>query len=92
MTNDYAGVVLLTGPLNEDTVKLIEDMQRTITELKAELETSDCIIANYRSVMEAIPACRLHGSTCVPHALEWIHTVVTFADVITDKPKSLFHK
>jgi hypothetical protein len=67
-------------------------MQRQISELKLELETANILLKERTRVLEAIPHCRMHGSTCIPHALEWVHTVVTFADAIVDKPKSLFHE
>jgi len=41
-------------------------------ELAAELKVTDELLALYKTVLEAVPPCPLHGETCVSHALDWI--------------------
>lgn len=43
-----------------------------IEKLTEELKVTEQLMNNYKSVVEAIPACDQHGSDCVSHALEWI--------------------
>lgn len=54
------GVVLMDGqPLSpDDLVKLLNINER--------------LLAERQRVVDAIPECPVHGSNCVPHALEWI--------------------
>ncbi len=40
--------------------------------LKEELDLTDRLLENREQVLRAIPECPIHGSGCVPHALEWI--------------------
>lgn len=40
--------------------------------LREEIAVTDGILAERQRVLEAIPPCELHGSLCIPHALEWI--------------------
>ena len=43
-----------------------------LNNLREELEVTDMILAEREKVLNAIPECPVHGSGCVPHALEWI--------------------
>ncbi len=40
--------------------------------LKEELDLTDRLLENREQVLRAIPECPIHGSGCVPYALEWI--------------------
>ncbi len=44
----------------------------TITQMKEHIRTLEKILSERMRVMEAIPACPVHGSQCVPHAIEWV--------------------
>ena len=46
--------------------------EREINRLREELEVTDRILAERERVLSAIPECHVHGSGCVPHAIEWI--------------------
>lgn len=41
-------------------------------QLRHEIEVSDALLNDRDRVLNAIPECPVHGSGCVPHALEWI--------------------
>ena len=43
-----------------------------LKQLREELEVTDRILAEREKVLNAIPECPVHGSGCVPHAIEWI--------------------
>jgi hypothetical protein len=47
-----------------------------IERLKKELRLTDELLAERNRVLEAIPACLIHGSQCIPHALVWIKSHV----------------
>lgn len=40
--------------------------------LREEIEVTDKILAERTRVLEAVPPCDLHGSLCIPHALDWV--------------------
>jgi hypothetical protein len=40
--------------------------------LREQLDITDRLLENREQVFRAIPECPIHGSGCVPHALEWI--------------------
>jgi len=46
--------------------------EREINRLREELEVTDRLLEEREKVLNAIPECPVHGSGCVPHALEWI--------------------
>lgn len=58
--------------------------------LKAELELTNKLLANYKRVLEAIPECPEHEcpehGECVPHALEWIENAKTNTLVTGTRP------
>ncbi len=58
-----ANIDHVAGPFSEG----LEGLDR----LKEELRITDLLLSERQRVLDAIPACKLHGS-CVPHALEWI--------------------
>lgn len=43
-----------------------------IDRLREELDITDKLLAARERVLDAIPPCPVHGSQCIPHALEWI--------------------
>ena len=48
-------------------------IQVQVAALEEELRITDKLLAERNRLLEAIPPCPMHGSQCVPHALEWIH-------------------
>jgi len=46
--------------------------EREIHRLREELEATERILVEREKVLNAIPECPVHGSACVPHAIEWI--------------------
>lgn len=49
--------------------------ERRVTELESELAVSDKLLQHREQLLNAIPDCPVHGSGCVPHALEWIEAM-----------------
>jgi hypothetical protein len=47
-------------------------MSNECDEIREELRVTDIILNERNKVLDAIPPCPLHGTQCVPHALEWI--------------------
>lgn len=47
-----------------------------LSELRDELEVTDKLLESRNQVLEAIPPCPLHGSQCIPHALDWIQNAI----------------
>jgi hypothetical protein len=43
-----------------------------IYKLKEELRVTEELLETRNKLLEAIPACPVHGSQCVPHAMEWV--------------------
>ena len=43
-----------------------------IEELEAEVAIDDKLLSEHSRLLEAIPPCPLHGSQCVPHAIDWV--------------------
>lgn len=48
------------------------ELTKRITELEEELAVSNKLLAHREQLLNAIPPCPVHGSGCVPHALDWI--------------------
>lgn len=61
----------------------IEQLKNEVAELTRETQADNTIIADYKRVLDAIPACPAHGSDCVPHAVEWVERVKTLGATIT---------
>ena len=55
---------------------------KRVEELKKELKIVEKLLETREEVLKAIPACPVHGSECVPHAIEWIEQVKTLARII----------
>lgn len=53
---------------------------RTVDELLEELRVTDELLKARQGVLDAIPACPVHGAGCVPHALEWVQQAREFID------------
>lgn len=64
------------------------DYEEEINKLKKELALTDKLLQEQYRIMEAIPACPVHGNKCIPHAVEWINIVKTLGEMIMDN-KSL---
>lgn len=58
--------------MNSNSEENVSNDLETMTELREHITTLEQIFAERQRVMEAIPECPVHGSECVPHALEWI--------------------
>lgn len=43
-----------------------------LEQIKEYVRVTEKVLANYQSVLEAIPACEAHGDLCVSHAFDWI--------------------
>jgi len=52
-----------------------------VARLKEELDITDKLLADRDRVLRAIPECPVHGSGCVPWALEWIGRAKTVVAV-----------
>ena len=48
------------------------DLNRKIKLIEAELHITDLLLENRNRLLDAIPPCPIHGSQCIPHALDWI--------------------
>lgn len=57
-------------------------MKQKIKELEDELKITEGLLNEQYRVMDAIPACSVHGNRCVPHAIEWIERVKTLGEII----------
>lgn len=67
---DSAHFALATaGRIHRETKEQLE-------RIKGKAEAAASIALNYRQVLDACPPCRVHGTGCVAHAVEWISTVV----------------
>jgi hypothetical protein len=53
--------------LLKENRSLRADLER----ITKELAVTDCIMTDYKRVLDAVPECPVHGE-CVPHAVEWI--------------------
>jgi hypothetical protein len=49
---------------------------KTTAELYAELIILERLFNERQRVLDAIPDCPIHGTNCVPHALEWIKDAI----------------
>ena len=46
-----------------------------IETLEAEIATDDKLLADHKALLDKIPECPDHGSSCLPHAREWVEKV-----------------
>ena len=50
----------------------VEKIQKPIHALENETSVDDMPMDGLRHLLEAIPACELHGSFCIQHAIAWV--------------------
>jgi len=53
----------------------IEMLLDYIETLEAEIATDDKLLADHKALLDKIPECPDHGSSCLPHAREWVEKV-----------------
>lgn len=56
----------------EAYIDAVDGAIATIEDLRRELRVTEGILNDRTRVLEAIPECRSHGRTCIPHAIQWI--------------------
>lgn len=76
-----AGIDDQTG----DETEIIKEMAQKIDLLERELRITDELLESSNTVLHAIPECRLHGPSCVPHAIEWIQMVKDWSTLGRDR-------
>lgn len=52
-------------------------------ELQRQLDVTDALLNARNEVLQAIPACQVHGNQCVPHALDWVKSAIKQLDELT---------
>jgi len=62
----------------------IFDLKKQLSAIKEELEITTKLVAERTRLLKAIPPCEVHGTECVPHAIEWVEKVKTLGRVILD--------
>lgn len=48
-----------------------------------EIRVLNYLLAERERVLDAIPPCPSHGSSCVPHALDWVNRKVAESTPVT---------
>ena len=66
----------------DDLRNLLKDVRKRVKELEAEVAVSDKLLEEQYRVIDAIPECPVHGSRCVPDAVEWVNQVKTLGEII----------
>jgi hypothetical protein len=66
-----------TGIISEKMTALVSlaIIKKYIDELRQEIAIDNSLIEERNSLLAAIPACPIHGETCIPHARAWIENV-----------------
>lgn len=67
----------------------IEYLNSRIFNLEKDLEVSDHLLNERNKVLNAIPKCKVHGSQCIPNAIEWIERVKTLGNIIFNKDNKI---
>ena len=57
--------------MNASDIHVFNQYEDELSEMRQEIWLTEQIANNYRSVLQAVPECNVHGE-CVPHAIEWI--------------------
>jgi hypothetical protein len=60
---------------NSDAEDLAFELAYTryaLAKAEREIDINDKLLAERERVLNEIPACPVHGNSCIPHALEWI--------------------
>lgn len=53
-----------------------QSLQVRVRDLEEEVAISDKLLAQQYRLMDAIPACEVHGNRCLPHAIEWVRAQI----------------
>jgi len=59
--------------LKDGIAMKIDEISKQLNDYDKELETTDKLLESFKKVIEAIPECKVHGSLCIPNALDWIN-------------------
>ena len=74
----------LSNKLALDRLNLhIRDLEKEIEEFRREIKVSDQLIEQRDRLLQSIPECPVHGSGCIPHAIEWVNRIKTLGQAIT---------
>ena len=57
----------------------LDQARRELADARMEIKADDLIIAERERLLSAIPECPQHGSSCVPHAIEWVNDRLSIA-------------
>ncbi len=60
----------------------ISKLKERISELEKEIKVDDELLKGRNRLLHAIPECNVHGSECIPHAVEWVNRVRTLCKEI----------
>lgn len=66
----------ISAPHEWVSVRVMAELKAEIATLKTELEATDKILEQRNRIFEVIPECKVHGSQCVPHAVDWVLGVI----------------
>lgn len=59
--------------MDESNLNLtVEDLLKKIKALESELQVVNRLLLDKQHVLDLIPPCEIHGTTCLPHAADWI--------------------
>ena len=61
----------------------IFDLKKQLNTTQEALEITTKLLEERTRLLKAIPPCEVHGTECVPHAIEWVEKVKTLGRVIS---------
>lgn len=51
--------------------------QEKIKELEESLRLTKAMLADTQRVLDVIPPCNMHGNRCIPHAVDWVGSMLS---------------
>jgi len=61
---------------------VIETLKKQLTEKEEEIKIDNNLLSDKNRLLHSIPECPVHGTECIPHAIEWINRVKTLGKII----------